>query len=89
VDPVGADAADDRVGEVEQHAQQADLRPAYATDFADRLEKEIIPALKAGFVVLSDRHLHRARPRRRRGVDRQWLRNLPTASRSRRTWSST
>src|SRR5258706_3605296 len=23
----------------------------YATDFADRLEKEIIPALKAGFVV--------------------------------------
>src|SRR5262245_9887497 len=24
----------------------------YATDFADRLEKEIIPALKAGFVVL-------------------------------------
>src|SRR5689334_25184070 len=28
----------------------------YATDFADRLEKEIIPALKAGFVVLSDRY---------------------------------
>jgi hypothetical protein len=27
----------------------------YATDFADRLEKEIIPALKAGFVVLTDR----------------------------------
>jgi dTMP kinase len=25
----------------------------YATDFADRLEKEIIPALKAGFVVLT------------------------------------
>src|SRR6266545_1091477 len=24
----------------------------YATDFADRLEKEIIPALKAGFIVL-------------------------------------
>jgi hypothetical protein len=23
----------------------------YATDFADRLEKEIIPALKAGFIV--------------------------------------
>src|SRR2546430_7586561 len=29
----------------------------YATDFADRLEKEIIPALKAGFVVLSDRYI--------------------------------
>ena len=31
----------------------------YATDFADRLEKEIIPALKAGFVVLSDRYILR------------------------------
>lgn len=29
----------------------------YATDFADRLEKEIVPALKAGFVVLSDRYI--------------------------------
>src|SRR5262249_60308640 len=29
----------------------------YATDFADRLEKEIIPALKAGFIVLSDRYI--------------------------------
>ena len=27
----------------------------YATDFADRLENEIIPALRAGFVVLIDR----------------------------------
>src|SRR6185436_16673153 len=47
----------------------------YATDFADRLEKEIIPALKAGFVVLTDRYIftalareplrlrHRAAPR--------------------------
>jgi dTMP kinase len=29
----------------------------YATDFADRLENQIIPALKAGFYVLSDRYL--------------------------------
>ncbi len=28
----------------------------YATDFADRLENQIIPALKAGFYVLSDRY---------------------------------
>jgi dTMP kinase len=28
----------------------------YATDFADRLENQIIPALKAGFIVLSDRY---------------------------------
>src|SRR5256714_2298362 len=29
----------------------------YATDFADRLENEIIPALRAGFVVLTDRYI--------------------------------
>src|SRR6202451_2382231 len=28
----------------------------YATDFADRLENEIVPALRAGFVVLTDRY---------------------------------
>jgi dTMP kinase len=49
----------------------------YATDFADRLEKEIIPALKAGFVVLSDRYIFTALARAGiRGVDRQWLRTL-------------
>src|SRR6516164_9859012 len=49
----------------------------YATDFADRLEKEIIPALKAGFVVLTDRYIFSALARAGvRGVDRQWLRNL-------------
>ena len=47
------------------------------SDFADRLEKEIIPALKAGFVVLSDRYIFTALARAGvRGVDRQWLRNL-------------
>ena len=30
----------------------------YATDFADRLEKEIIPALRAGFVCLTDRYIY-------------------------------
>src|SRR6058998_477807 len=49
----------------------------YATDFADRLEKEIVPALKAGFVVLTDRYIFTALARAGvRGVDRQWLRNL-------------
>jgi len=49
----------------------------YATDFADRLEKEIIPALKAGFIVLSDRYIFTALARGGvRGVDRQWIRNL-------------
>src|SRR4029453_3277976 len=30
----------------------------YATDFADRLENEIIPALRAGFIVLTDRYIY-------------------------------
>ena len=49
----------------------------YATDFADRLEKEVIPALKAGFIVLADRYIFTAVARARvRGVDRAWLRSL-------------
>ena len=49
----------------------------YATDFADRLEKEIIPALKAGFIVLSDRYIFTAMARAGvRGVDREWIRAL-------------
>ena len=49
----------------------------YATDFADRLEKEIIPALKAGFVILADRYIYTALARAGvRGVDRAWIRNL-------------
>ena len=49
----------------------------YATDFADRLEKEIIPALKAGFIVLSDRYIFTAMARAGvRGVDKAWIRSL-------------
>jgi dTMP kinase len=49
----------------------------YACDFADRLEKEIIPALKAGFIVLADRYIFTAFARAGvRGVDNQWMRRL-------------
>jgi dTMP kinase len=49
----------------------------YACDFADRLEKEIIPALKAGFIVLSDRYIYTAIARAGvRGVDSHWIRRL-------------
>jgi dTMP kinase len=48
----------------------------YATDFADRLEKEIIPALKAGFIVLSDRYIFTAMARAGVRVDRACIRNL-------------
>lgn len=30
----------------------------YATDFADRLEHQVLPALRAGFVVLTDRYIY-------------------------------
>jgi dTMP kinase len=49
----------------------------YAADFADRLEKEIIPALRSGFVVLSDRYVYTAFARALvRGADPQWLNDL-------------
>src|SRR5215475_1148753 len=46
----------------------------YATDFADRLENEIIPALRAGFVVLTDRYIFSIMARAiARGEDRAWM----------------
>lgn len=49
----------------------------YTTDFADRLENEIIPALKAGYVVLADRYIFTVFARTKvRNVDPQWLRDL-------------
>jgi dTMP kinase len=49
----------------------------YATDFADRLEKEILPALRSGFIVLADRYIYTALARAGvRGIDRTWSRNL-------------
>jgi dTMP kinase len=49
----------------------------YATDFADRLENQIIPALKAGFFVLSDRYFYSIVARDVvRGIDPQWARDI-------------
>ena len=49
----------------------------HAVDFADRLEQIIIPALKAGFIVLADRYAYTAFARDvARGVDKSWVRNL-------------
>jgi dTMP kinase len=49
----------------------------YATDFADRLAHEIIPALRAGFVVLTDRYIYSLMARAIvRGVDPPWIRNV-------------
>ena len=49
----------------------------YATDFADRLEHEIVPALRAGFVVLTDRYIYSLMARAViRGIDLGWIRNV-------------
>jgi dTMP kinase len=49
----------------------------YATDFADRLENEIIPALRAGFIVLTDRYIYSLMARAIvRGSDPEWLREV-------------
>ena len=49
----------------------------YATDFADQLENSILPALKAGFIVLADRYIYTLMARDLvRGMDMRWLKNL-------------
>jgi dTMP kinase len=49
----------------------------HATDFSDRVERDIVPALKAGAIVLTDRYVYTAFARDvARGVDRQWVRSL-------------
>ncbi len=49
----------------------------YATDFADQLENRIIPALKAGYVVLADRYIYTLMARDRvRGMTAEWLESL-------------
>jgi dTMP kinase len=49
----------------------------YVTDFADRLENEIIPALRAGFIVLTDRYTFSIMARAiARGEDPAWIENV-------------
>lgn len=49
----------------------------YAADFADQLENKIIPALKAGFIVISDRYIYTLMARSSvRGINKNWLHNL-------------
>src|SRR5260221_7747430 len=49
----------------------------YATDFADRLESQILPALRAGFIVLTDRYIYSQIARAVvRGADEGWARDV-------------
>lgn len=49
----------------------------HATDFSDRVERDIVPALKAGAIVLADRYVYTAFARDvARGVGPAWVRRL-------------
>ena len=49
----------------------------YATDFADQMENIILPALRAGVMVLADRYIYTLMVRDMvRGMDEDWLKNL-------------
>ncbi len=49
----------------------------YATDFVDRFESQILPALRAGFIVLTDRYIYSLIARALvRGADPQWIRSI-------------
>jgi dTMP kinase len=49
----------------------------HATDFADRTERDIIPPLKSGAIVLADRYIYTAFARDvARGCDRAWVREV-------------
>ena len=71
------------VSEELQRAQQGNILSRttlglfYATDFADQFENMILPALKAGFIVLADRYIYTLMARDMvRGMDESWLKNL-------------
>lgn len=49
----------------------------HCTDFADRYERQIMPLLRAGYIVLADRYIYTAFARDAvRGCDPTWLRDL-------------
>ena len=71
------------VSEELENAQQGNILSRitlslfYATDFADQLENIILPALKAGLIVLADRYIYTLMARDMvRGMEENWLRNL-------------
>src|SRR6266571_9495561 len=49
----------------------------YATDFVDRFESQMLPALRAGFIVLTDRYIYSLMARALvRGADPKWIRSI-------------
>ena len=71
------------VSEELEHAKQGNilshrtLSLFYATDFADQFENIILPALRAGCMVLADRYIYTLMARDIvRGMDETWVKNL-------------
>jgi dTMP kinase len=64
-------------GKVEESLTPMSFSLIHAADFANRVHAQIIPALRAGAVVLADRYVFTAFARdTARGVDREWLRRV-------------
>jgi dTMP kinase len=66
-----------RRGKKKQMLTPSTFSLIHATDFADRMEHNIIPLLKAGAIVLCDRYIYTAFARDVvRGMDPKWVRSL-------------
>jgi dTMP kinase len=65
-----------RRGKKEQLLTPTTFSLIHATDFADRYERQILPMLSAGYIVLCDRYFFTSYARDGvRGCDPDWLRN--------------
>jgi dTMP kinase len=65
-----------RRGKKEQLLTPTTFSLIHATDFADRYERQILPMLSAGYIVLCDRYYFTSFARDGvRGCDPEWLRN--------------
>ena len=66
-----------KLGKKKKMLTPATFSLIHATDFADRIERSILPLLKAGAVVLCDRYIYTAFARDvARGMDSKWVREL-------------
>jgi dTMP kinase len=55
----------------------------HCTDFADRYERQILPMLHAGYIVVADRYIYTAFARdAARGCNREWIRKLYSYARA-------
>lgn len=70
-------SATTRRGKKKRMLSPATFSLIHATDFADRMEHNIVPLLKAGAIVLCDRYIYTAFARDVvRGMDPGWVREL-------------